>query len=99
MLKDGASAIYGSDAIAGVVNVILRKDFRGVEVGGDAGFYEGKHDYRFNLTAGFGDPAKDRFNVFGVFDYYKRDLLEFSDTKFGKSRDKPGWKDRSGKRK
>jgi iron complex outermembrane receptor protein len=33
ILKDGASAIYGSDAIAGVVNVILRKDFRGAEVG------------------------------------------------------------------
>jgi outer membrane receptor for ferrienterochelin and colicin len=31
VLKDGASAIYGSDAIAGVVNVILRKDFRGAE--------------------------------------------------------------------
>ena len=31
VLKDGASAIYGSDAIAGVVNVILRKDYRGAE--------------------------------------------------------------------
>src|SRR5687767_66771 len=32
VLKDGASAIYGTDAVAGVVNFILRKDFRGVEV-------------------------------------------------------------------
>src|SRR4029079_19217327 len=31
ILKDGASAIYGSDAIAGVVNIILRKDFHGIE--------------------------------------------------------------------
>lgn len=31
MLKDGASATYGSDAIAGVVNVILRKDYQGIE--------------------------------------------------------------------
>ena len=37
ILKDGASAIYGSDAIAGVINVILRKDFRGVEVTGRYG--------------------------------------------------------------
>ena len=88
VLKDGASAIYGSDAIAGVVNVILRKDFKGVELGADAGRSEGKNDYRFNITGGFGDLAKDKFNVFGVFDYYKRDFLAFSDTEFGKSRDK-----------
>ena len=37
VLKDGASAIYGSDAIAGVVNVVLRKRFKGTEVGGYAG--------------------------------------------------------------
>src|SRR5690606_42069172 len=32
ILSDGASALYGSDAIGGVVNIILRKDFEGVEV-------------------------------------------------------------------
>jgi outer membrane receptor protein involved in Fe transport len=37
VLKDGASAIYGSDAIAGVVNIITRKDFTGTEVGAYAG--------------------------------------------------------------
>jgi outer membrane receptor protein involved in Fe transport len=37
VLKDGASAIYGSDAIAGVVNIILRKRYNGTEVGGSAG--------------------------------------------------------------
>ena len=31
MLKDGASAIYGTDAIAGVINFILRKDFTGLD--------------------------------------------------------------------
>ncbi len=34
VLKDGASALYGSDAVSGVVNIILKKDFEGVEVGG-----------------------------------------------------------------
>ena len=38
VVADGASAIYGSDAIAGVVNFILRKDFDGVEVSARAGF-------------------------------------------------------------
>ena len=33
VLSDGASSIYGTDAIAGVVNIILRKDYKGVEVG------------------------------------------------------------------
>ncbi len=34
VLTDGASAVYGSDAVSGVINIILRKDFEGVEIGG-----------------------------------------------------------------
>ena len=34
VLKDGASAVYGSDAVAGVINIILRKDFEGLELSG-----------------------------------------------------------------
>ena len=60
ILKDGASAIYGSDAIAGVVNIILRRDFKGIEVAGDVGFFEGAQDYRANVIAGFGDLGSDR---------------------------------------
>ena len=91
ILKDGASAIYGSDAIAGVVNIILRKDYKGVEVGGGMGWFEGKNDYRFNLTGGVGDLAKDRYNFFGTFDYYKREGLLLSETEFGHSRDYRGY--------
>jgi iron complex outermembrane receptor protein len=87
ILKDGASAIYGSDAIAGVVNIILRKDFKGIEASVLAGRYEGKDDLRVTLTGGFGDLAKDRYSVFGTVDYYKRELVQLSDTKFGKDRD------------
>jgi iron complex outermembrane receptor protein len=87
ILKDGASAIYGSDAIAGVVNVILRKDYKGIEVAGTVGQFEGKHDYRFNLTGGVGDLARDRWSAFGTFDYYKRDHLLMSESDFGASRD------------
>lgn len=87
ILKDGASAIYGSDAIAGVVNIILRQDYKGAEVSGGAGNSEGKNDYRFSLTGGTGDLAVDKFTAFGVLDVYKRDLMLMSDTKFGASRD------------
>ena len=87
VLKDGASAIYGSDAIAGVVNIILRRDYKGIEVAADVGFFEGANDYRASLVAGFGDLGAQKFNVFGVFDYYKRDELLLADTKFGESRD------------
>ncbi|MCZ2134864.1 MAG: TonB-dependent receptor [Burkholderiales bacterium] len=90
VLKDGASAIYGSDAIAGVVNVILRKDYKGIEASGGVGTAAGKNDYRFSLTGGFGDLGKDKYSVLGVFDYYKRDLVMLSDTDFGASRDTRG---------
>lgn len=54
VLKDGASAIYGSDAISGVVNIILRKDFDGAEVSAYYG-QNGKGDgskTQYNLTLG-----------------------------------------------
>ncbi|MEP7069997.1 MAG: TonB-dependent receptor [Usitatibacter sp.] len=81
ILKDGASAIYGSDAIAGVVNVILRKDFRGVEanIGYGATSGGGADERRATLTAGFGDIASQRFNVMATVDWYKRDPLYGSD--------------------
>lgn len=90
ILKDGASALYGSDAIAGVVNVILRKDFRGMEATYTHGWLEGKNDQRANVAFGFGDLAKDRWNAFGVFDYYHRDHIRLADTEFGADRDYRG---------
>ena len=93
ILKDGASAIYGSDAIAGVVNIILRKDYTGIEFTAGAGSSAGKNDYRFAATGGFGDLAKDKYSVLGVFDYYKRDEVLLADTDFGASRD---WRGRAG---
>ncbi len=45
ILKDGASAIYGSDAVAGVVNVILRKDFEGLEINVGYGGTDGDASY------------------------------------------------------
>ena len=80
VLLDGASAIYGSDAIAGVINFIMRKDYRGAEAsvyyatptrGGDGG---DEHTYKAAL--GFGDLSKDRFNVFAAAQFSKQESLE-----------------------
>ena len=64
IITGGASAIYGSDALAGVINVILKDDFEGVKFGyqygeADAG---GEIENRFNFTAG-GDFAEGRGNA------------------------------------
>src|SRR5258708_17045942 len=80
ILKDGASAVYGTDAIAGVINFILRKDFRGVEAAATLLDTEhgGAKQTRYNATLGFGDLATQRFNVFATADYLKQDPLAAS---------------------
>lgn len=45
VLTGGASAVYGSDAIAGVVNFIMRRDFEGLEIDAQYGFYQHNNDY------------------------------------------------------
>jgi iron complex outermembrane receptor protein len=66
VLKDGASAIYGSDAIAGVVNIITKKDFQGVLVDGSLGStYRGDGlSQGFSALWGTGDLAADGHNVY-----------------------------------
>ncbi|MBL8513809.1 MAG: TonB-dependent receptor plug domain-containing protein, partial [Betaproteobacteria bacterium] len=77
ILKDGASAIYGSDALAGVVNIILRRDYRGgeVSVGGGATSHRDGNELRASGAFGRGDLASDKFNALGVVDYFKRDTI------------------------
>ena len=45
VLTGGASAVYGSDAVAGVVNFIMKKDFEGVQLDAQYGFYQHKNDF------------------------------------------------------
>jgi iron complex outermembrane receptor protein len=76
ILKDGASAIYGSDAIAGVINIILRKDFQGARV--RTQYQEAQHfnDMRNrNVSAilGYGDIDTNGFNTYLTVEGYKRD--------------------------
>jgi iron complex outermembrane receptor protein len=66
VLKDGASAIYGADAVGGVVNVILRKNFTGASVGGSVGTTskgDGQTTRAYG-SVGIGNLDTDKFNVF-----------------------------------
>jgi iron complex outermembrane receptor protein len=87
VLKDGASAIYGSDAIAGVVNFILRKDFRGAEISAEYGdtTQGGARSQRISGLWGFGDIASQRFNVMLGASYAKEDALYGAQRSFSRS--------------
>jgi len=65
VLKDGASAIYGTDAIGGVINFITRTDFRGGMIRATADITEagGGNIFSGSVAGGFGDLEKDGFNV------------------------------------
>jgi iron complex outermembrane recepter protein len=74
VLKDGASAVYGADAVAGVINVILRKDFEGFEVAaGYGGTTESGMD-ETTLSGIWGLNGEDS-NVTLILDYYKSSTL------------------------
>jgi iron complex outermembrane recepter protein len=83
ILKDGASALYGSDAMAGVVNYILRKDFEGIE--GNAGYSANDKGVggqkTGGVTFGFGNIGTQRFNIFGGIDVSQRDSVMHADLK------------------
>lgn len=64
VMTGGSSAVYGSDAVAGVVNIVLKRDFQGVELGGRVGIAERGDDLQreLNLTLG-GNFDDNRGNV------------------------------------
>jgi iron complex outermembrane recepter protein len=84
VLLDGASALYGTDAIGGVINFITRKDYQGVDLDAYvARTREGGAGKRTaSMAGGFGDVARDRFNVFGVLDFQQTDALSTSQRRF-----------------
>jgi iron complex outermembrane receptor protein len=84
VLTDGASAIYGTDAIAGVINFILRKDFTGAEASAYYGDSEhgGGRTHRYTATLGWGDLATQKFNAFASFDYNKVEAIAAAQRRF-----------------
>lgn len=83
VLKDGASALYGSDAIAGVVNIITRKDYDGLEVSVQHGQFsqgDGK-DSTFSLVTG---ARGERGGYTLALEYQKSDPVFARDRSFSK---------------
>ena len=88
VLLDGASAIYGSDAIGGVINFILRQDYSGFEATGYYGVPTrsgGGDQWNGKASAGWGDLAKDGWSVFASGFYTKQKSLMDIDRDFAKT--------------
>jgi iron complex outermembrane recepter protein len=77
VLKDGASAIYGSDAVGGVINFIMRRDYSGVEIGASADITQegGGNIGRINLIGGTGSLSKDKYNITGTLTIRENTIL------------------------
>ena len=85
ILTDGASALYGSDAIAGVINFILKKNYRGVaaEAGySSPGDSRAGQSYNASLTVGFGNLEDDRFNIVASYRHDESAPLKATDRGF-----------------
>lgn len=84
VLKDGASAVYGSDAIAGVINFILKRDFEGTEIAAEYGTPtrgSAANSKRASISWGKGNLSTDRYNVMLVGSFQKESAL------YGRDRD------------
>ncbi len=84
VLKDGASAIYGTDAIGGVINFILRKDYEGGEATVFADITEGGggHVVRASVLGGKGNLARDGYNVMASLTFDRQEKLAGSQRSF-----------------
>ena len=78
ILKDGASSIYGSDAVAGVINIITKSNFDGIEASAYANqsFDGGGESYRINASWG---KTFDRGFINASVDWYKQEVLRRGD--------------------
>ena len=86
ILKDGASARYGSDAIAGVVNIILKDEYNGADIttyfgtsqSGDATIYQA------TLVGGLAEKLSEtaKLSVVAAFDYFEQDPIESADRSY-----------------
>ncbi len=84
VLRDGASSLYGTDAIGGVINFITRNDFRGgtITLGIDRPRGKGGEANNANVGFGYGDLNTQDFNIFGFVDVLKQDPIGGTDRPF-----------------
>lgn len=90
VLRDGASATYGSDAIGGVMNFITRKDFQGFDLSVGLEMPKTVGDV-FSVSAGggVGDLSKDKWNLLGTFNYQKYDPIRAADRSYASTGNRP----------
>ncbi|MSU51628.1 MAG: TonB-dependent receptor [Opitutus sp.] len=84
VLKDGASAIYGTDAVGGVINFILKNNYQGAAASAAMDVTElgGGNIYRYNAVAGFGDLNRDKYNLMASVAYSDAKVLRGNQRKF-----------------
>ncbi len=84
VLKDGASAIYGTDAVGGVINYITKKNYTGLGVQGFTDITQrgDGNIYRLSGVAGYGDLDEQGFNIMGAVAYSWNQILQGSSRDF-----------------
>lgn len=81
VLRDGASAVYGADAIAGVINFITKKEYQGFGISGGLLQPEddGGQEYDATVFGGYGDLDEQGFNVYAAVNYHKSNDINAKD--------------------
>lgn len=92
VLRDGASAIYGTDAIGGVINFITKRSVEGAAITFEG--YEpyrrgGGNEQRLNLSGGWGDLERDGISAWGVIDWHQQSPLRATDRDFSRTGIRP----------
>ncbi|WP_100641740.1 TonB-dependent receptor plug domain-containing protein [Alteromonas facilis] len=82
--KDGASATYGSDAIAGVINIVLKDDFDGAQVSAKIGTTADGGGEERNVSLIWGSSA-DKFSHTFIMDYFDREEVLYADRSYSRS--------------
>jgi iron complex outermembrane receptor protein len=77
VLKDGASALYGADAIAGVVNIKLKQEYVGSQVTAEGGATQHNDGWywHFAAIAGWGNLSTDGYNMYMALDWHRTELI------------------------
>jgi iron complex outermembrane receptor protein len=81
ILKSGASSLYGSDAVAGVVNIKLKKNFQGTRFAAESGDTQhgGGQTHRASLSSGIGDVDTDGYNAFFTAEWRHQGAIKVKD--------------------
>ena len=84
ILKDGASATYGSDAVAGVINIVLRDDIEGAEISAKFGDTADGGGEEKNISIVWGNSTEKTSHTFAL-DYFEREEILYGDRDYSKS--------------